>query len=155
MGLPAEPWSDRVWFFNPFGWQLVFFTGFALMAGLAWHHPSARDSTFRAFFPLIERGAFDERNFVKKGVNWALRQIGKRNRRLNTLAIRTGRQIQALDSRAARWIADRRDVVLICHHSPDGDAPWDANHYLGPPDYRALLIRASATLSSASPSWIS
>ena len=49
--------------------------------------------------------ATDERNFVKKAVNWALRQIGKRNRRLNELAIRTAEEIRRIDSKAARWIA--------------------------------------------------
>lgn len=79
--------------------------GFALMAALAVHDKSAGDGKFIHFLPLIKRGATDERNFVKKAVNWALRQIGKRNRRLNTLARRTARDIHTMDSRAARWIA--------------------------------------------------
>jgi 3-methyladenine DNA glycosylase AlkD len=79
--------------------------GYALMAALAWHDKSAADAKLAAFLPLIERGATDERNFVRKAVNWALRQIGKRNAALNALAIEAARRIQRLDSRSARWIA--------------------------------------------------
>jgi 3-methyladenine DNA glycosylase AlkD len=79
--------------------------GFVLMACLAVHHKAAPDSTFLRFLPLIKKGATDERNFVKKSVNWALRQIGKRNLKLREAAISTGKEIQKLDSRAARWIA--------------------------------------------------
>ncbi len=63
--------------------------GFSLMAGLAVKSKEAADSQFEAFFPLIAAGASDPRNFVKKSVNWALRQIGKRNAHLRRLAIRT------------------------------------------------------------------
>ena len=79
--------------------------GFALMAYLAVHDKKATDSKFARLLPLIRRQATDERNFVKKAVNWALRQIGKRNLRLNRLAIRTAKQIRSMDSRAARWVA--------------------------------------------------
>jgi 3-methyladenine DNA glycosylase AlkD len=79
--------------------------GFVLMAALAVHDKSAPDAAFRKFLPLITRSATDERNFVKKAVNWALRQIGKRNAALNRAAIATAREIQQIDSRAARWIA--------------------------------------------------
>ena len=79
--------------------------GFALMAALAWHDKSGSDAAFRKFLPAIKRGATDERNFVKKAVNWALRQIGKRNRALNRAAVATAREIQRIDSPAARWIA--------------------------------------------------
>ena len=79
--------------------------GFTLMACLAVHDKGSRDGTFLAFLPLIQREAVDERNFVKKAVNWALRQIGKRNRRLNRAAIKTAEAIQRLDFRSARWIA--------------------------------------------------
>jgi len=78
---------------------------YALIACLAWHDKEAGDGTFTAMFPVIKKGATDERNFVKKAVNWALRNIGKRNPVLNKEAIRTAREIQRLDSRAARWIA--------------------------------------------------
>jgi 3-methyladenine DNA glycosylase AlkD len=79
--------------------------GFVLMATLAVHDKAAADERLEALFPYIVEHATDERNFVKKAVNWALRQIGKRNRRLNKLAVRTARQIGKIDSRAARWIA--------------------------------------------------
>jgi len=79
--------------------------GFTLMACLAVHDKGAPDGAFLAFLPLIQREAADERNFVKKAVNWALRQIGKRNRRLNRAAIKAAEAIQRLDSRSARWIA--------------------------------------------------
>jgi 3-methyladenine DNA glycosylase AlkD len=79
--------------------------GFVLMACLAVHDKAARDSTFLRYLPLIKRGATDERNFVKKAVNWALRQIGKRNLKLRAAATKAGKEIQRLDSKAARWIA--------------------------------------------------
>jgi len=79
--------------------------GFALMASLAVHDKTASDQKFTAFFTAIKRGATDDRNFVKKAVNWALRQIGKRNKRLNAAAIKTAKEIQKLDSKAAKWIA--------------------------------------------------
>jgi 3-methyladenine DNA glycosylase AlkD len=79
--------------------------GFALMAALAWHDMEAKDEVFLGYLPLIERYAFDDRNFVKKAVNWALRNIGKRNRALNKAAILCARRIAKQDSRAARWIA--------------------------------------------------
>ena len=78
---------------------------FALIASLASHDKQAPDEDFIKFLPVIKRAATDERNFVKKGVNWALRGIGKRNNRLNKAAIKTAKDIQRLDSRAARWIA--------------------------------------------------
>lgn len=80
-------------------------TAFTLIAELAWHDTQMPDQEFERFFPLITRAAVDERNFVKKAVNWALRNIGKRNRALNARAIRVAKEIQKLDSKAARWIA--------------------------------------------------
>lgn len=79
--------------------------GFALMAFLAVHDKKAPDEKFLAFLPAIKREAIDERNFVKKAVNWALRQIGKRNLHLNAEAISTAVEIQAAGSKAGRWIA--------------------------------------------------
>ena len=79
--------------------------GFSMMAVLAVHDQSASDSLFLQWLRLIKSASTDERNFVKKAVNWALRQIGKRNLRLNLAAIRTAKAIQKLDSTAARWIA--------------------------------------------------
>ena len=80
-------------------------TAFSLLACLAWHDKKASDEKFIELLPVIIRGATDERNFVKKAVNWALRNIGKRNLSLNKAAINTAREIQRLDSKAARWIA--------------------------------------------------
>jgi 3-methyladenine DNA glycosylase AlkD len=80
-------------------------TSYALIACLAWHDKEAEDEQFINYFPLISKGAADERNFVKKAVNWALRNIGKRNQNLNRAAIELARQIHEIDSRSARWIA--------------------------------------------------
>ncbi len=79
--------------------------GFVLMAALATHDKKAPDARFEQFFPLIQREATDERNFVKKAVNWALRGLGKRSLFLNERAIAAAREIQKLDSRTARWVA--------------------------------------------------
>jgi len=91
--------------------------GFALMAGLASHDKGATDRAFLRLLPSIERGAFDERNFVKKAVSWALRNIGKRNQALNAAAIARAEKIrESTDAhgtrrgtpkaRAARWVAN-------------------------------------------------
>jgi len=79
--------------------------GFVLMAALAIHDKRAPDERFEAFLPLLVEHATDERNFVKKAVNWALRQIGKRNRRLNRLAVQIAKEIRQINSKPARWIA--------------------------------------------------
>ena len=79
--------------------------GFTLMAALAVHDKKAGDARFEQFLPILARESTDDRNYVKKAVNWALRQIGKRNRRLNRLAIETAGQIAKIDSKSARWIA--------------------------------------------------
>jgi 3-methyladenine DNA glycosylase AlkD len=78
---------------------------YALIACLAWHDKAASDEKFRQYFPVIVKGATDERNFVKKAVNWALRNIGKRNLILNRAAIEVAREILMIDSKSARWIA--------------------------------------------------
>ncbi len=83
--------------------------GFTMIAALAWHDKKAPDSLFIEFLPLIKEGSTDERNFVKKAVNWALRHIGKRNRALNAQAIEVAREIEAIDSKSARWVA--RDAL--------------------------------------------
>jgi len=79
--------------------------GFVLMAEMAVHDKKAPDSLFLSFLPVLRKEAGDKRNFVKKAVNWALRQIGKRNRRLNRAAIAEARRIQKLGKPSARWIA--------------------------------------------------
>ncbi|MEX0832821.1 MAG: DNA alkylation repair protein [Actinomycetota bacterium] len=79
--------------------------GFALMACLAWHDRDSPDTRFREFLPVIEREADDDRNFVKKSVNWALRQIGKRSPGLRRSAMASAKRIAKQDSRSAHWIA--------------------------------------------------
>jgi 3-methyladenine DNA glycosylase AlkD len=94
----AEQWSAR-------DEEFVKRAGFVLMATLAVHAKKAKDEEFTRFFPIIKRESTDERNYVKKAVNWALRQIGKRNLALNHKAIETAKQIQRTDSGSAKWIA--------------------------------------------------
>ncbi len=92
--------------------------GFAMMAGLAVHDKGAADPRFHKLLPIIEHGASDHRNFVKKAVNWALRNIGKRNRALNAAAVACAERILTAanqraggnrggnpDARAERWVA--------------------------------------------------
>ena len=79
--------------------------GFVLMARMAVSDKRADDKQFELFFPIIKREASDNRNFVKKAVNWALRQIGKRNLNLNGKALATAKEIQEIDSKSARWVA--------------------------------------------------
>ena len=79
--------------------------GFVLMAELAVHDKEAKDKVFLDFLPVVIGGASDSRNFVKKAVNWSLRQIGKRNLKLNEAAVSTALKIQKIDSGAAKWIA--------------------------------------------------
>jgi 3-methyladenine DNA glycosylase AlkD len=78
---------------------------FALMAYLAVHDKRARDHKFVKLLPTIRREAVDDRNFVRKAINWALRQIGKRNLKLNRAAIQEAERIRRIGSGAARWIA--------------------------------------------------
>ena len=79
--------------------------GFVMMAMLAVHDKGMKDEEFVRFLPIIKKKSADERNFVKKAVNWALRQIGKRNSNLNAAAVKTAKEIQKIDSKSARWIA--------------------------------------------------
>lgn len=94
----AAQWSKR-------REEFVRRAGFTLMATLAVHDKNARDEDFIAFLPLIKNASADERNFVKKAVNWALRQIGKRNARLSKRAVELAEEIQEIDARSAKWIA--------------------------------------------------
>ncbi len=94
----AVEWSSREE-------EFVKRAGFVLMATLAVHDKKAIDADFLKFFPLMIREATDDRNFVKKAVNWALRQIGKRNLSLNKKAIKTATEIRTIESKAAKWIA--------------------------------------------------
>jgi 3-methyladenine DNA glycosylase AlkD len=79
--------------------------GFALMASLAVHDKKAPDERFLPFLAAIVKGSGDDRNFVKKAVNWALRQIGKRSMALHGPAVRTAKEIAASGTRSGRWIA--------------------------------------------------
>jgi 3-methyladenine DNA glycosylase AlkD len=87
--------------------------GFTMMAALVVHDKKAAAENFRQFFPAILQAATDERNYVKKAVNWALRQIGKRNFELNEEAIRVAEEIARIESTSARWIASdaRRELT--------------------------------------------
>jgi len=89
--------------------QFVKRAGFVLMAVLAVHAKKATERQFDSFFERIKKEACDERKFVKKAVNWALRQIGKRSLTLNKKAIAVAEEIQQLESKTARWIA--RDAL--------------------------------------------
>jgi 3-methyladenine DNA glycosylase AlkD len=79
--------------------------GFVLMAEFAVHNKKAGNDEFIPFFPIMEREAWDNRNFVKKAINWALRQIGKRNKTLHQIAIATAQRIALQNSKPAKWIA--------------------------------------------------
>ncbi len=94
----AVEWSNR-------NEEFVKRAGFVLMARLAVSDKQAEDSRFGQFFPIMLREANDERNFVKKAVNWALRQIGKRNLALNGKAIKTAMEMHKIGSKSAKWIA--------------------------------------------------
>ncbi len=94
----ALEWSARE---EPF----VKRAGFTLMAWLAVHDKRLGDEYFLSFLPVMIRESGDDRNFVKKAVNWALRQVGKRNGFLNAEAIRAAQQMQAPGLKSARWIA--------------------------------------------------
>ena len=116
-----ENWGDcdtvcfKLFDRSPYAWQkarqwtaspkeFVKRGGFALMASLALHDKAAPDSKFRPFLRLIEKGARDERNFVKKGVSWALRGIGHRTPALHVAALALARNLAASDKAACRWV---------------------------------------------------
>jgi 3-methyladenine DNA glycosylase AlkD len=116
-----ENWADcdtvcfKLWDRTPFAWEKVHQWAtsprefvkrgaFALMACLALHDKAASNEQFLALLPLIEKGAEDERNFVKKGVNWALRSIGRRNLALNEAALGTARRLALSVEAAPRWV---------------------------------------------------
>jgi 3-methyladenine DNA glycosylase AlkD len=94
----AVEWSSR-------DEEFVKRAGFALMACSAVHRKDVDDERFETFLPVIRAEATDDRNYVRKAVSWALRQIGKRSLRLHAQAIATAEEIRELDSRTARWIA--------------------------------------------------
>lgn len=96
---------------------------FVLMACLALHDKVAPDKSFLAFLPLIQKGVHDERNFVKKGVNWALRAIGRRNLALNAAALAVAKRLALSEEAACRWVGK------------------DALREFGSPKVRAQLAR--------------
>ena len=96
---------------------------FALIACLALHDKAAPDTQFLALLPLIEKGARDERNLVKKGVSWALRGIGRRNRALNAAALAVAERLAQSKEAACRWVGK------------------DARRELASPKVRASLAR--------------
>lgn len=79
--------------------------GFVLIASLAVHDKEASDKKFINYFPLIKKHSTDERNFVRKAVNWALRGIGKRNSNLNKEAVSFAKELAKSEDKTARWIA--------------------------------------------------
>jgi len=93
----AAEWSQREE-------EFVKRAGFAMMAVLAWHDKAADDSAFEPFFKRIQVGARDERNFVKKAVNWALRQIGKGRPALASHCVELARKLAESESKSARWV---------------------------------------------------
>jgi len=94
----VSEWSER-------DEEFVKRAAFSLIAGLAVHDKKSSDDVFERVFPIIEAKSIDERNYVKKAVNWALRNIGKRNLYLNKRAIEAAKEIQNINSKSARWIA--------------------------------------------------
>jgi 3-methyladenine DNA glycosylase AlkD len=116
-----ESWGDcdtvcfKLFDQTPFAWEkarqwapspreFVRRAGFVLMACLALHDKAAPDRSFLSLLPLIEKGARDERNFVKKGVSWALRAIGERNRPLNAEAVAMAERLARSGEPACRWV---------------------------------------------------
>jgi len=102
---------------NPLAWKKVFEWAerdeefvkrgaFSLIAGLSVHDKKTSNKKFEQFFPIIKKHSIDECNYVKKAVNWALRNIGKRNLNLNNKTIELSKNILKIDSKTARWIAN-------------------------------------------------
>ena len=107
---------DNLFYKSPLAWaktidwaqreeEFVKRAAFSLIAYLACHDKQANDEKFIGFLPVIVQQSTDERNFVKKAINWALRSLGKKNLHLNQVAISAAKEIQRLDSKTARWIA--------------------------------------------------
>jgi 3-methyladenine DNA glycosylase AlkD len=94
----AYEWAER-------DEEFVKRASFALMARFATRRAKASDELLASFLPVIEKASDDDRNFVRKAVNWALRGIGKKNARLNQLAIECAERIRAQNTKSSRWIA--------------------------------------------------
>jgi 3-methyladenine DNA glycosylase AlkD len=114
----------RLFVRTPFAWdkahewagsprEFVKRAAFALMASLANHDKGASDAQFLALLPLIERGAYDERHFVIKGADWALRRIGARNLALNAAAIAVAQRLSASGEAAGRWVGKNASRELV------------------------------------------
>jgi 3-methyladenine DNA glycosylase AlkD len=101
----AAPAWDKIYEWSNRSKEFEKRAAFSLAAYLSYKDKFAKDARFKRFLSVIEREANDERNFVRKAVNWALRNIGKRNLQLNAAAIRSAERIRQQDSRSARWIA--------------------------------------------------
>ena len=101
----ATPAWDKIYEWSNRSAEFEKRAAFSLAAYLSYKDKSAENARFERFLSVIEREANDERNFVRKAVNWALRNIGKRNLQLNAAAIRSAERIRQQDSRSARWIA--------------------------------------------------
>jgi 3-methyladenine DNA glycosylase AlkD len=142
-----ENWADcdtvcfKLFDRTPFAWEkarqwstspreLVKRGGFVLMACLALHDKAAPDKSFVALLPLIEKGAHDERNLVKKGVSWALRAIGRRNLALNKAAMEVARRLALSEEASCRWVGK------------------DALRELASPKVRSQLARRARKLPS-------
>jgi len=91
---------------------------FALMASVALHDKACDDARFLPMLPLIERAAADDRNFVKKGVSWALRGIGRRSPPLKRPALELAKRLAASSHPAARWVG--KDALRDLERSPRG-----------------------------------
>jgi len=109
---------------TPFAWtkarqwsrsrdEFVKRAAFALMASLALHDKTTPDARFRSLLPIIEKGARDERNFVRKAVSWALRGIGNRSRALHAGALALARNLAASETASCRWVGRdaQRDLM--------------------------------------------
>ena len=105
----TDHWRELIVEFAADGREFVRRTAFAMIAWSVVHRKKEPDDTFVTFLPLIEARSEDERNFVKKAVNWALRSIGKRNARLNAAALKLAEELAASENRTARWIG--RDAI--------------------------------------------
>ena len=105
----TDHWRELIEEFAADGQEFVRRTAFAMIAWSVVHRKKEPDGTFLEFLPLIETRSEDERNFVKKAVNWALRSIGKRNAGLNEAALKLAEKLAASENRTARWIG--RDAI--------------------------------------------
>jgi 3-methyladenine DNA glycosylase AlkD len=103
--------KTRQWSASPH--EFVKRAAFALMASLALHDKAAPDARFRAMLPIIEKAARDERNFVKKGVSWALRGIGNRSPALNAAALAVAARLTKSEAASCRWVGKdaQRDLT--------------------------------------------